>query len=73
MRQIQNKDNGQCNYVYIMIPNSMHLYIFKLSKSKLGQQITYKLLLETTGLQINQQTRIVRDFCLNPNKKEIIN
>ena len=73
MRQIQNTNNRQCNYVNIMIPNSMQLYIFKLFKSKFGLQITYKRLFETTGLQINQQTMNVRDFCLNPNKKETIN
>ena len=73
MRQIQNINNGQCNYVNIMVLNSMQLYIFKILKSKLELQNTYKLFFETTGLQINQQTMIVRDFCLNPNKREIIN
>ena len=53
------------------MPNSTQT-IFKLFTSKLRQQDTYNLLFKTTGLQINQQTVIVRDFCLNPNKKEMI-
>ena len=52
------------------MPNSTQT-IFKLFTSKLRQQDTYNLLFKTTGLQINQQTVIVLDFCLNPNRKEI--